>query len=114
MQTVFHLTDLGLSQYYNVFVEQGFDDQVSSLSEITENDLKEMGIKKIGHRRAIMKQVRLMKITVDADKASNNNMEGPQITAGNGAGDNNIDIANVNNESDSEQLYFFSRLLNEM
>eukprot|EP01084_Bolivina_argentea_P010802 20139_1 len=45
------LNNLNLLQYYNTFVEHGFNDQVSSLSEITDDDLKEMVFKKIGHRR---------------------------------------------------------------
>ncbi len=48
------LFKLGLILYFfNAFVEHGFD-QVASLSEMTENDLKKMGTTKIGHRRAIM------------------------------------------------------------
>ena len=46
-----------LPQYYNVLQEQGFDD-MESVQEMTMEDLREMGVDMIGHRRKIMKKVR--------------------------------------------------------
>ena len=46
-----------LPQYYQVFMEQGFED-LESIGHVTENNLKEMGIDKIGHRNKIIRYSR--------------------------------------------------------
>ncbi|KAG2173510.1 hypothetical protein INT44_007101 [Umbelopsis vinacea] len=49
------LVECGLSQYYETFVNEGFD-RVTTILDITENDLIEMNIKR-GHRRLLQRQV---------------------------------------------------------
>ncbi|CAO3673798.1 unnamed protein product [Umbelopsis ramanniana] len=49
------LVECGLSQYYDTFVSEGFD-RVSTVLDITENDLIEMNIKR-GHRRLLQRHV---------------------------------------------------------
>ncbi|KAL9541707.1 hypothetical protein MBANPS3_008969 [Mucor bainieri] len=49
------LTQCGLSQYYQVFIEEGFD-RPESLLEITESDLIQMQVKR-GHRRLLQRAV---------------------------------------------------------
>ena len=49
------LTEMGLEQYYAVFVENGFDDLSFVLGTIRDEDLKAMGVDKIGHRRKILR-----------------------------------------------------------
>ncbi|KAL0142403.1 hypothetical protein V8B55DRAFT_1497653 [Mucor lusitanicus] len=49
------LAQCGLSQYYQVFIEEGFD-RPESLLEITESDLIQMQVKR-GHRRLLQRAV---------------------------------------------------------
>ena len=43
-----------LPQYYHIFIDQGFDD-LETIRCITRDDLKAIGIDKVGHQRKIMK-----------------------------------------------------------
>eukprot|EP01084_Bolivina_argentea_P165075 286869_1 len=45
---------VGLAQYYDVFVRNGFDDLSFVVGIITMDDLEEMEIDKLGHRRKIL------------------------------------------------------------
>eukprot|EP01084_Bolivina_argentea_P248286 415284_1 len=47
----------GLHQYAQVFINNGFDSMLS-LRVVKENDLRDLGITKIGHRRQIFHFVR--------------------------------------------------------
>ncbi|SPO00808.1 uncharacterized protein DNG_03556 [Cephalotrichum gorgonifer] len=49
--------DLGLSQYLEVFLDQGFDTWDTVL-DITETDLEALGVK-LGHRRKLQRQIRI-------------------------------------------------------
>ncbi len=40
-------------EYFNLLIENGFE-KMSLIKTITENDLIQIGISKIGHRRAIL------------------------------------------------------------
>ena len=51
------LSDINLLEYYNIFNENGFDD-LDSLSDITSQDLLEMNIKKLAHRKKILKKIK--------------------------------------------------------
>ena len=42
-----------LPQYYELFINQGFED-LDSIRDITKEDLNQMGIDKIGHQRKIL------------------------------------------------------------
>ncbi|OBZ81254.1 hypothetical protein A0J61_10697, partial [Choanephora cucurbitarum] len=53
------LKDCHLSQYLNVFLQEGFD-SVTSLLEITEDDMIFMNVKR-GHRRLIQREIATMK-----------------------------------------------------
>ena len=54
------LTDkVKLAQYFQVFVQQGFDD-LESIKDITKDDLNAMGIDKVGHQRRILKQAEII------------------------------------------------------
>jgi len=48
-----------LPQYFQVFVQQGFDD-LDSIKDVTKDDLNAMGIDKVGHQRKILKQAELI------------------------------------------------------
>ncbi|KAI7899397.1 uncharacterized protein BX663DRAFT_460396 [Cokeromyces recurvatus] len=68
------LTRCGLSQYYDVFIEEGFD-RTESLLEITESDLIQMQVKR-GHRRLLQRAITNAKgipSTVPLQAASNFN-----------------------------------------
>ena len=54
--------------YYQLLKDQGFED-LESVQDLTADELKEMGIKKIGHRKKIMKLIRQM------NKCNDKNME---------------------------------------
>lgn len=49
------LSQLGLDQYAEVFVENAIDEIL--LVELTENDLKELGVAALGHRKKILKAI---------------------------------------------------------
>merc|ERR1719419_733960 len=63
-------SEVKLPQYFQVLNDNGFDDLEGAL-ELTEQDLREMGIDKMGHRRKIMKKVQEL-------KAGRNRMIRPQ------------------------------------
>ena len=55
------LEEVGLLQYYDLFVENGFGDGEQleiALSEMTNEDLKDMGVSKVAHRKLILKQIK--------------------------------------------------------
>ena len=49
------LKSLNLEEYINSFKNEAID--IDILSELTENDLKELGVKKIGHRKLLLKAI---------------------------------------------------------
>jgi hypothetical protein len=58
MTTSEFLTSLGLDQYQASFEENGID--VDVLVELEESDLKDLGVKLLGHRKKLMRAIRLM------------------------------------------------------
>ena len=51
------LAGIGLEQYTEVFEENGIE--VEILPELEESDLPDLGIKLLGHRKKLMKAIRL-------------------------------------------------------
>merc|ERR1712154_630861 len=51
------LNNIGLIEYYDTFVENGFSEGTEVLSDLNNEDLKDMGIKKVAHRKKILKQI---------------------------------------------------------
>ena len=47
------LNQLNLSQYYDIFMEEGWDD-LDGIKLLTDNDLVDMGVTKKGHRRKLL------------------------------------------------------------
>ena len=55
------LSDLGVSEYYWKFEEEGFDD-MESLKDLEINDLKnDLQIHKLAHRKKIIKAINTLK-----------------------------------------------------
>ncbi|XP_053709037.1 caskin-1-like isoform X10 [Synchiropus splendidus] len=54
------LSHLGLSQYYQVLVQNGYEN-VDFISDISLEDLQEIGISKLGHQKKLMLGVRRLK-----------------------------------------------------
>eukprot|EP01083_Nonionella_stella_P037737 102862_1 len=52
------LNEIALGQYYNVFIQHGYGQQISGLSDLTDERLKAMGISMIAHRRTILKHIK--------------------------------------------------------
>ena len=52
--------EVKLPRYFNVLRDNGFDN-LESLQDLTDWDLKEMGIDKMGHRRRIMRNVNMLR-----------------------------------------------------
>ena len=50
---------LQLPKYYDLFISEGFD-EISLFLELSESDLKELGILKMGHRKKILLGARQM------------------------------------------------------
>eukprot|EP01084_Bolivina_argentea_P245811 411464_1 len=51
------LDNIDLVQYYQLFVEHGIGDEMNKLLNLTEEDLENMGIKKMAHRKRIILQI---------------------------------------------------------
>ena len=51
---------LKLSQYYDKFKEEGFDD-ISMISHLDNDDLLELGVHKMAHRKKILNAIKLLK-----------------------------------------------------
>lgn len=50
------LTSLNLQEYVSLMDNEGIE--LDSLTELSEDDLKDIGIKKMGHRKKILKEVK--------------------------------------------------------
>ena len=62
------LSDLGLSQYNDLFEENGIDFDI--LSEVTADHLKELGISALGHRLKLVKAIAALNVPPETIKAS--------------------------------------------
>ena len=55
---VFQFLDkLGLAKYAKIIIDEGFDD-LDTFKEIEDYQLKELGVKKMGHRMKILKSIK--------------------------------------------------------
>ena len=50
------LNEIGLNNYYWLFINSGCDD-LETILTLNDNDLREMGIQKLGHRKKIMNHI---------------------------------------------------------
>ena len=64
------LNNLELSEYIDIFKDESIDMEI--LSELTSEDLKEIGIKKLGHRKIILKAISEIQIEIDTEPSNNN------------------------------------------
>ena len=71
------LNDLDLSEYINVFKEESIDIEV--LPELTTDDLKEIGVTKLGHRKIILKAISELKKEPN-NQALNDTQEKDELT----------------------------------
>ena len=71
------LNDLDLSEYINVFKEESIDIEV--LPELTSDDLKEIGVNKLGHRKIILKAISELKKEPN-NQALNDTQEKDELT----------------------------------
>eukprot|EP01084_Bolivina_argentea_P161340 280879_1 len=55
------LNNINLGIYFDAFKKHGFADQIGYIQEITEQDLIDIGVDKVGHRRAILTHAKLLK-----------------------------------------------------
>jgi len=55
------LADCGMSEYFDLFQESGFEDDLLALVEVDEDDLKELGIEIMAHRKIILKALNELK-----------------------------------------------------
>eukprot|EP00483_Globobulimina_turgida_P012950 UN12974 len=51
------LNSMGLSEYYDIFIKHGFGEQMASLLKLSEQELDNMGIRKLAHRKRILWQI---------------------------------------------------------
>ena len=54
------LQKMGLVQYYTAFVENGFDKQLIAVTELNDSDLQQIGVLLMGHRKLILREIRLL------------------------------------------------------
>jgi len=52
------LLECRCGEYYDIFIDNGFD-EIDIILESNESDLIEIGIKKVGHRKKILKAIKL-------------------------------------------------------
>ena len=56
------LDGLGLGQYASAFSENALDRQI--LPELTDSDLKELGVKALGHRKVLLREISALPVPV--------------------------------------------------
>merc|ERR1712129_152881 len=54
------LNGMNLTQYYNAFVENGFGEQLMAVTELNDDDLKQIGVKLMGHRKLLLREIRVL------------------------------------------------------
>ena len=62
------LADLGLSQYSDAFEEHAIDGDI--LEKLNDDDLKELGVKALGHRKRLLEAIAAFSATNVADSSS--------------------------------------------
>jgi SAM domain (Sterile alpha motif) len=62
------LRSLGLEQYESAFRENAIDDSV--LASLTAEDLKELGVDAVGHRRKLLNAIAALRADADVKAAS--------------------------------------------
>ena len=67
------MNDVELPQYINIFMEEGYDKMDTIIQTMDEEDLKEIGINKRGHRKRIMFYVNRLKNNNNGPVAGNIN-----------------------------------------
>eukprot|EP01083_Nonionella_stella_P221357 790908_1 len=67
--------EVGLSQYIDLFMEEGYDEMDVIVQTVTEQDLLEIGIKKRGHRKKILLFIDQLKNGIAAPAYGQNNGE---------------------------------------
>lgn len=87
------LNNCGLPQYYDLFVEHGFDEQMATIITLNDLDLQNMGIGKLSHRKVILNQIDVMKSAQDGQE-NDGNYEGEV--------NNTTDVV-VDDESDMDE-----------
>ena len=70
------LNELKLSEYYPILIEQGFGDNISLLSTLTNEDMISLGINKMAHRKLLLSQIRNDFTANGTNSTTNNNIEG--------------------------------------
>ena len=72
------LDKIDLGVYYEPFLQNGFGKQVSVLSDLTDEDLREIGVTLMGHRKLIMREAKLFsKAKSDGDHSKENTLTIP-------------------------------------
>ncbi|XP_059902311.1 caskin-2 isoform X1 [Gadus macrocephalus] len=80
------LSHLGLSQYYQVLVQNGYEN-IDFVSDISLEDLQEIGISKLGHQKKLMLGVRRLKELQRGERGSDPALTPPSSPGGgNGVG----------------------------
>jgi SAM domain (Sterile alpha motif) len=64
MEVADWLGQLGLSQYAKIFADNQIDDRV--LPELTPEDLKELGVNLLGHRRKLLTAIEGLRSQTDS------------------------------------------------
>lgn len=93
--------EVKLPQYFGMLKQNGFDD-MDSLQDLVEEDLSEMGIEKVGHRRRLMRNVDKWKEIVSNSKESHKKSI-PLVAHGIAA--EGANIADTQNNSIIESLF---------
>ncbi|KAG7276829.1 hypothetical protein CRUP_008779, partial [Coryphaenoides rupestris] len=79
------LSQLGLSQYYQVLVQNGYEN-IDFVSDISLEDLQEIGISKLGHQKKLMLGVRMLKELQRGERGSDPPLTPPSSPGGGGGG----------------------------
>lgn len=77
------LQENNLTQYENLFIEAGFDgpDALKLLKDLTDEDFKEIGIKKLGHRKLLINSLSKLNLDNEREKIPSNTSITPTAPA---------------------------------
>eukprot|EP00483_Globobulimina_turgida_P003782 UN03788 len=88
------LNNINLMVYYDLFVEHGFADGTSTVFDLNSDDLQEMGITKVAHRKLILKQIANNKQQI----LNTENIQNKEMDEGEDTGTNETDENTFGND----------------
>lgn len=90
------LNELGLIEYYQSFKQHGFGDNIKALYSLKDDDLKDLGVQKMGHRKLILTKIYEEYLAAN-NQQKDGNMSGYKMDTGYNLNEgNNLNVNNLN------------------